>query len=175
MRSAQKYRAICFVCIGCVVLLVFHHHHLSSSASTISLNDNDPIPQEQTTLATIRHVRGVATPPIDNNPIQSNSGNTSMTSLRDQFIHTPYIFDKFTMVTPTYKRTANIPVLLNHYCSMTDIIHKIIILWNNVGEIVPEEIVDQGKNCNVPVVIKIMPRNNLTSRFIPYKEIETAG
>lgn len=79
------------------------------------------------------------------------------------------------MVTPTYKRTSNLPVLLDHYCAMTDIIHKIIILWNNVGEEVPKDIIDQGRKCDVPVVIKIMPRNNLTSRFIPYTEIETAG
>ena len=98
-----------------------------------------------------------------------------MEDIRNSFVNTPYIFDQFTMVTPSYKRTDNLPVLFNHYCSMSDMIHKIIILWNNVGEPVPSNVEEVAKECQVPVVIKIMPRNNLTSRFIPYKEIETAG
>ncbi len=96
--------------------------------------------------------------------------------LRKIFVdETRFIYDKFTMVTPTYKRTENLPRLFDHYCTMADIIHKIIILWNNVGKDVPVEIVREADECLVPVIIKIMPRNNLTSRFIPYKEIETAG
>ena len=96
--------------------------------------------------------------------------------LRKIFVdETRFIYDKFTMVTPTYKRTENLPRLFNHYCTMTDIIHRIIILWNNVGKEVPDDIKRHADDCEVPVTVKIMPRNNLTSRFIPYKEIETAG
>ena len=95
--------------------------------------------------------------------------------INNEFVRIPYIFDKFTMVTPTYKRTENLPYLLNHYCPMTDIIHKIIILWNNIGITIPPEIVEKTKICGIPVVIKTLPRNNLTSRFLPYEEIETAG
>ena len=95
--------------------------------------------------------------------------------LRNLFVQTPYIFDKFTMVTPTYKRTENLHYYLDNYCSMTDIIHKIVILWNNIGESVPHTLIDHAQKCAAPVVIKIMMKNNLTSRFIPFPEIETAG
>ena len=44
-----------------------------------------------------------------------------------------------------------------------------------MGEEVPADIVRHADECEVPVIIKIMAKNNLTSRFIPYKEIQTAG
>ena len=53
--------------------------------------------------------------------------------------------------------------------------HKIIILWNNVGVAVPEKVRMAASNCSLPVVVKIMEHNNLTSRFIVYPEIETTG
>ena len=95
--------------------------------------------------------------------------------LRNYFVQTPYIFDKFTIVTPTYKRTDNLYRLFDTYCPITDIIHKILILWNNVGESIPEKVIEYAKKCAVPVIFKIMERNNLTSRFIPFPDIETAG
>ena len=95
--------------------------------------------------------------------------------LRNLFVQTPYIFDKFTMVTPTYRRTENLHYYLDNYCLMTDIIHKIVILWNNIGESVPHTLIDHAQKCAIPVVIKTMIKNNLTSRFIPFPEIETAG
>ena len=95
--------------------------------------------------------------------------------LRMKFLETPYIVDKFTIVTPSYKRTDNLYKMFDNYCPMTDLLHKIIILWNNVGEAVPEKVYVAASNCSIPVVVKIMEHNNLTSRFIVYPEIETAG
>ena len=95
--------------------------------------------------------------------------------LRNYFVQTQYIFDKFTIVTPTYKRTDNLYRLFDTYCPKTDIIHKILILWNNVGESIPEKVIEYAKKCTIPVIFKIMERNNLTSRFIPFPDIETAG
>ena len=97
--------------------------------------------------------------------------------LRVKFLTTPYIIDKLTVVTPSFKRTDNLYKLFGHYCSMPmkEIIHKIIILWNNVGEPVPDKVTSSAANCTIPVIIKIMPENNLTSRFYVYPEIETAG
>ena len=95
--------------------------------------------------------------------------------LRNYFVQTPYIFDKFTIVTPTYKRTDNLYHLFDTYCPITDVIHKILILWNNVGESIPERVIEYAKKCTIPVIFKIMERNNLTSRFIPFPDIETAG
>ena len=65
--------------------------------------------------------------------------------LGNYFVQTPYIFDKFTIVTPTYKRTDSLYRLFDTYCPITDIIHKILILWNNVGESIPEKVIEYAK------------------------------
>lgn len=112
--------------------------------------------------------------PEDTAEVEQN-GLETWQELRRKFMETPYYFDKFTIVIPTYKRTDNLLRIFKNYCPIKNIIHKIIILWNNVGEDVPEKIKSKATNCSVPVVIKIMERNSLTTRFIPYPEIETAG
>ncbi|XP_019850044.1 PREDICTED: exostosin-like 2 [Amphimedon queenslandica] len=81
-----------------------------------------------------------------------------------------YTRNKFTVVMPTYNRSNQLPIIIGHYCNISNV-HKILVLWNNVGEPVPDQIKDF--KCRVPVKIKIMKENNLTSRFWPYPEIET--
>ena len=86
--------------------------------------------------------------------------------------HKNYTRNKFTVVMPTYKRNLQLLVVIGHYCNISNV-HKILVLWNNVGETVPGPIKDF--KCQVPVEIKIMKENKLTSRFRPYPEIETEG
>lgn len=86
-----------------------------------------------------------------------------------------YIYDKFTIVMPTYKRTENLFAIMDQYCDFTDIIDRIMILWNNIGRLVPKDLTARAEKCAVPVVIRVMERNNLTSRFYPYSQIKTAG
>ena len=86
--------------------------------------------------------------------------------------HTNYSRDKFTIVMPTYGRSAQLPQILTHYCSISNVA-KILVLWNNIGVPVPDPIRDF--KCQVPLKIKIMKENKLTSRFVPYPEIETEG
>ena len=76
---------------------------------------------------------------------------------------------------PTYKRTENLFSILDQYCEFGDIIDKILILWNNIGRPVPGDLSARAKKCNIPVVIRVMEKNNLTSRFYPYSQIKTAG
>ena len=132
-----------------------------------------------TNLSTTNITFSVRSAAIRTNTSAVNSSNEVILKteeeLRNYFVQTPYIFDKFTIVTPTYKRTDNLYHLFDTYCPMTDIIHKILILWNNVGESIPEEVIEYAKKCTIPVIFKIMERNNLTSRFIPFPDIETAG
>ena len=118
----------------------------------------------------------VQTPDVEEKPVEFES-NESLTieELRRKFLETPYILDKFTIVTPSFKRTDNLYRIFKNYCPMKDIVHKIIILWNNIGEPLPPKLKANAGNCSIPVVIKIMQKNNLTSRFIPYPEIETTG
>ena len=86
--------------------------------------------------------------------------------------HTNYTRDNFTIVMPTYGRSAQLPRILTHYCSISNVA-KILVLWNNIGVPVPGPIRDF--KCQVPLKIKIMKENKLTSRFVPYPEIETEG
>ena len=102
-------------------------------------------------------------------------GPLTIDQLRRKFLETPYILDKFTIVTPSFKRTENLYKLFENYCKLKEIVHKIIILWNNVGEAVPDKVTTSAAKCDIPVIIKIMPKNNLTSRFYVYPEIETTG
>ncbi|XP_003383404.1 PREDICTED: exostosin-like 2 [Amphimedon queenslandica] len=84
--------------------------------------------------------------------------------------HTNYSRNTFTIVMPTYGRSAQLPQILTHYCGISNVA-KILVLWNNIGVQVPGPIKDF--KCQVPLKIKIMEENKLTSRFVPYPEIET--
>ena len=86
--------------------------------------------------------------------------------------HTNYSRDKFTIVMPTYGRSTQLPKILTHYCKISNVA-KILVLWNNIGVPVPGPL--RNFKCKVPVKIKIMKENQLTSRFVPYPEIETEG
>ena len=86
--------------------------------------------------------------------------------------HTNYTRDAFTIVMPTYGRSVQLPTILTHYCEISNVA-RILVLWNNIGVPVPGPIRDF--KCKVPVQIKIMKENKLTSRFVLYPEIETEG
>ena len=88
---------------------------------------------------------------------------------------TNYVYDKFTIVMPTYKRNENLFLIMDQYCDMGDIIDMILILWNNVGRPVPHDLTSRAEKCDIPVIIRVMEKNNLTSRFYPYSQIRTAG
>ena len=103
------------------------------------------------------------------------AGPLTLKQLRQKFLDLPHITNKLTIVTPTFNRTENLFEIFNNYCPLKDIIHKIIVLWNNIGEAVPENVTTSAAKCAIPVIIKIMPKNNLTSRFYEYPEIETIG
>ncbi len=108
----------------------------------------------------------------------TNSNTTKMMDSQDSFLRIftdGYVFDKFTIVMPTFKRDENLFLIMDQYCDYTDIIDKIIILWNNIGRPVPSDVKVRAGKCGVSVVIKVMENNNLTSRFYPYSQIRTAG
>ena len=108
-------------------------------------------------------------------PPANQEKQLTLNELRMKFLESPYILDKFTIVTPTFQRNENLYRLLQNYCQHGNIIHKIIILWNNIGEPIPDNLTAATANCSIPVVVRKMEKNNLTSRFIPYPEIETLG
>ena len=79
--------------------------------------------------------------------------------------------DKFTIVMLTYKRTATLLIVFDHYCEMPEIIDQILVIWNNIGEPVPQELLNYP--CKFPVTFLEQKENKLINRFLPYPEIKT--
>ena len=79
--------------------------------------------------------------------------------------------DKFTIVLLTYKRTATLSTVFDHYCKMPEIIDQILVIWNNIGEPVPRELLNCP--CKLPVTFLEQKENKLINRFLPYPEIKT--
>ena len=61
--------------------------------------------------------------------------------------------------------------LIPHYCSTGKYLDKVIIIWNDVETIIPQDLLDF--KCEVPLVYVHSKENKLTNRFIPYPEIKT--
>ena len=85
---------------------------------------------------------------------------------------TNYIKDKFTVVVLSYKRDNAIPVLLKHFCNAPNV-HKILLVWQNIGRAVPERFINCS--CGVPYKFIYPEANVLSNRFKLYDEIETEG
>ena len=79
--------------------------------------------------------------------------------------------DKFTILMPSYRRTNTLQDIFDHYCVMDDIIHQLIIVWNNVNEIVPDWL--KKYKCKFPITFKEQEKNTLNNRFVLYPEIKT--
>ncbi len=109
----------------------------------------------------------------ESNSKQNHSEVSTMQplSLTSLFV-TNYTSEKFTIVVPTYKRNYCIYSSLRHYCKMK-YVAKIIVLWNNVGEKVPRYL--EKLRCKAGLIIKTMIENRMTTRYIPFPEIQTEG
>lgn len=79
---------------------------------------------------------------------------------------------KFTMVMLTYKRIKVLPKLLLHYCQVRQL-HKILVIWNDVGAQIPQDILTLTNKCGVVLQFIKEKENKLTNRFKPRTEIET--
>ena len=79
---------------------------------------------------------------------------------------------KFTMVMLTYKRTKVLPKLLLHYCQVKQL-HKLLVVWNDVGAQIPQDILALTNKCGVVLQFIQEKENKLTNRFKPRPEIET--
>ena len=79
---------------------------------------------------------------------------------------------KFTMVMLTYRRTKVLPKLLLHYCQVKQL-HKILVIWNDVGAQIPQDILALTNKCGVVLQFIKEKENKLTNRFKPRPEIET--
>ncbi|XP_074859139.1 exostosin-like 2 isoform X2 [Carettochelys insculpta] len=80
--------------------------------------------------------------------------------------------DSFTLVMQTYNRTDLLLKLLNHYQAIPHL-HKVIVVWNNVGEKIPEETWNSLGPHPVPVIFKVQAANRMRNRLQIFPELET--
>lgn len=82
--------------------------------------------------------------------------------------------DSFTLIMQTYNRTDLLLRLLNHYQAVPNL-HKVIVVWNNVGEKGPEELWNSLGPHPVPVLFKTQTANKMRNRLQVFPELETNG
>jgi alpha-1,4-N-acetylglucosaminyltransferase EXTL2 len=82
--------------------------------------------------------------------------------------------DSFTLIMQTYNRTDLLLRLLNHYQAVPQL-HKVIVVWNNVGEKGPDELWNSLGPHPVPVIFKPQTANRMRNRLQVFPELETSG
>lgn len=82
--------------------------------------------------------------------------------------------DSFTVIMQTYNRTDLLLRLLNHYQAIPHL-HKVIVVWNNVGEKGPDEVWNSLGPHPVPVIFKVQTTNRMRNRLQVFPEVETNG
>lgn len=102
------------------------------------------------------------------------SGKPHLARYASKIFHqdSEYEREGFTMIMLTYKRVKVLPKLLLHYCKAKRL-HKILVIWNDVGSQIPQEILDLANKCEVTLQFIHEKENKLTNRFKPRPEIET--
>ena len=80
--------------------------------------------------------------------------------------------EKFTIIMMTYKREKVLPDLLLHYCKIKNL-HKILVIWNDVGTQIPSNILKVANECQAALQFIKETENKVTNRFKPRPEIET--
>uniref|UniRef100_A0A8C8YUF4 Exostosin-like 2 n=1 Tax=Prolemur simus TaxID=1328070 RepID=A0A8C8YUF4_PROSS len=80
--------------------------------------------------------------------------------------------DSFTLIMQTYNRTDLLLRLLNHYQAVPHL-HKVIVVWNNIGEKGPDELWNSLGPHPIPVIFKQQTANRMRNRLQVFPELET--
>ncbi|XP_061489827.1 exostosin-like 2 [Rhineura floridana] len=91
---------------------------------------------------------------------------------RERKSQSQFASDSFTLIMQTYNRTDLLLKLLNHYQAIPHL-HKVIVVWNNIGEKAPEEIWNSLGPHPVPVIFKTQTVNRMRNRLQVFPELET--
>ncbi|XP_070927926.1 exostosin-like 2 isoform X2 [Macaca nemestrina] len=81
--------------------------------------------------------------------------------------------DSFTLIMQTYNRTDLLLKLLNHYQAVPNL-HKVIVVWNNIGEKAPDELWNSLGPHPIPVIFKQQTANRMRNRLQVFPELETS-
>jgi alpha-1,4-N-acetylglucosaminyltransferase EXTL2 len=82
--------------------------------------------------------------------------------------------DSFTLIMQTYNRTDLLLRLLNHYQAVPQL-HKVIVVWNNVGEKGPDELWNSLRPHPVPLIFKPQTANRMRNCLQVFPELETSA
>ncbi|XP_069593504.1 exostosin-like 2 isoform X1 [Ranitomeya imitator] len=80
--------------------------------------------------------------------------------------------DSFTLIMQTYNRTDLLLKMLNHYQAMPQL-HRVVVVWNNVGQDPPQELWESLGPHPVPVIFKKQSVNLMRNRLQNLPEVET--
>lgn len=81
---------------------------------------------------------------------------------------------KFTLILQTFNRSDLLMKLLNHY-SGVHLLSRIIVVWNNMGELPPVDMWRKYEPHPVPVHFIQQEKNRMQNRLQPFSEIDTEG
>ncbi|KAM9687196.1 exostosin-like 2 isoform 2-T3 [Trichechus inunguis] len=97
-----------------------------------------------------------------------------LTSRREVKSQGKSTMDSFTLIMQTYNRTDLLLRLLNHYQAIPHL-HKVIVVWNNIGEKGPDELWNSLGPHPVPVIFKLQTANRMRNRLQVFPELETSA
>ena len=161
---------------GLLYAKTYHSCHVDYFTSPIEKRDTGESRVRQITDAT--HAASVESwtmktePPVTiapcKEPTTPNISNSCVV-----FQNNSLSMDKFSIIIPTFKRVELLKKVLNNYCSLHTHVDTVVVVWNNLREAIPNEILNFS--CQVNLVIKKQTVNSLNNRFILYPEIKTQG
>lgn len=145
---------------------------------SIEKRNTEVLAKEQITEATHASVESwtkkTEPPPVSTNapciePTTPNINNNCVVVFQNNSLST----NKFSIIIPTFKRVKLLKKVLNNYCALHTHVDTIVVVWNNLLEAIPQEILNFS--CQVNLFIKKQTVNSLNNRFVLYPEIKTQG
>lgn len=151
----------------------------SSGSIQLELGDGESISTKLVGTTANTTMKVVQPPVVDQAQVQLSVPHQQV--VNEQFVgyiskvfnqESAYEKEGFTMIMLTYKRVKVLSKLLLHYCKARSL-RKILVIWNDVGSQIPQEILALVKQCEITLEFIQEKENKLTNRFKPRPEIET--
>ena len=162
-KIIRRYIVITFIVLTVLVFLLKKTRHLDAAVEYININQHSNVDTK------------VTEPVYQSNPTVENcvhNHDDAKLNVEHEVKH--HFLEGFTLIIQTYRRTDLLMRQLRHYSTMQRL-HKIIVVWNNIGVKPPVEDWEKHAPHPVPVVFLAQEKNTIRNRLKPFKEIETKG
>lgn len=170
---------LCWGIIATLLLLIKRDCNSCSESSNTKSTSSGSIQFKLVDTTANTTMKVIHPPEIDQAQIQLSVPQQKVVSKQfvgyiSKIFNQESVFEKegFTMIMLTYKRVKVLSKLLLHYCKVRSI-RKILVIWNDVGSQIPQDILALVKQCDVTLEFIQEKENKLTNRFKPRPEIET--